>query len=309
MADNWSTFATLASKGDYLAWSVELDADDADQLNYVVSDISFAYAQVAVRAARQGADDVARVGVIINDFVIAGDGGPVDQNQGGDWNDAGRFWINQFNVPPNGPDFSAASLTNTPSGVFGLGRPLTGILPWAAGANVVKVMNFGPDAVDIDFVSLQTVVASSLSSLEDTAETKPSDYDAHTNGTTRTGLGPTRWWFLKAPDGSAGTAADATLDVTKLCPHGADEVRIGVHVHDGGTPLSGEVGSYGSAIDAYAAAALDGDGRALVTAPSSDPPIPNVVWFGGNDDYGPETGGGDAFHGCGGWHVGNVGMG
>lgn len=313
--DHWSaSYATLASKGDWIKWSVTLSQADADDLNQLGG---LTKAAITVRAALTADADRGseRVAVMVNDWAsVAGLGGI---SAGGSWNDAGRF-VQRIEAG-NIVNYALASYADeTASSLGSGGGALVNVpeawLPWRAGSNVIRVLNFGPVPFEVDFVGIFTDGVTSFGGSESTADTKPAAFDGHTNGTIpsptppNTG-GSVKVWWLKAPDGTAGTAAEPIFDIEQFCRVG-DWLRAKIHVHDGTNDGTGEAGvDYSGGTAHYERRQLDATGRVELVAPFAEGP---TFFYGGSDAIAPEyfsTIGAwpPTYVNCRGWAVGRIG--
>lgn len=301
MSDNWASFISLVNRGDWAQWDLTLDSTTADALNNIAGD-----GQIFIRYAVTTAGDVNqnRFTVMVNDWV--GGAGEAFFSPA-TWNDAGRF-VTVLGVGGafGFPVYFLAKYSNRAGVSAGV---LSGAsLPWRAGANTVRVLNEANVPFDIDFVGVRNS-AGGWSSTQFAVEAVPSGFATHVNGTA--GSFGANTWFLKGQDvlSTGSGIGTATIDLEKLCPTGTpNQYTVTVHVDDGAADASGDVGVG----DQYASvrATLDGTGRATLVVPFSEFPNPRV-WYGGSDAIAPEL----TYDfpltpiGCGGWHVGRIGMG
>lgn len=308
MSDNWTSFISLAAQGDWAKWSITLGSTEVDRLNGIGASPQ---TQVVLRYAVTASGDVnsTNFALIVNDFLMVLGAATFSPAT---WTSAGRF------VPLDQSAFGSYAIVGLSGSVpqvqtdAGIAPYSTAGQPWKVGANTLRLVNFANVQIDVDFVSV-IYGGTTLGGFQNVAETAPAGFTTHTNGTPLTSYSSaaSEVWILKGSDATTGTAAVGVIDFDRLCPVGASGYRAVPHVHAGGLNAAGDVaGILVQDPSTITRATLNGVGRAVLDGYGGSHPI--TVWYGGSDAVGPELVSFPAWPliwtGCGGWHVGSIGV-
>lgn len=311
MADNWSpSVLTLASQGDWATWT--FDIPDSTAVEHLNGDNTALNGRIAIRGAFPGPSASAGLAVLVNDGWYKNMQAATSPSG---WVSADRFQLLTADIVQG---WQAVGLDDAGAfaSAYGFGYPIpAGVTgPFVVGTNTIRVLNLGFTSAEIDFVYIgtgeSTVSVPGLGS-GDAAESPPTGFAGHVDPNVDTDINSDsdRQWLLKAPEASTGTAERSLITAKKFCPRASTFLPKVLLTDLFGSPITGAtLWLHDPNTGTLTSTTTDGDGIAeldLAFLSSAQ------FFYLGDDDWIPTTlnVSSDERINCGGWHVGNVGLG